>query len=76
MAYKVIKNFFDLQDNNQEYRAGDVFPRSGLKVSAERLKELSTERNRRNQPLIKEIPEEVKSEMAKKPTKKVKADAE
>jgi hypothetical protein len=74
--YKVIKNFIDLQDANHEYRAGDVFPRSNLKVSAERLKELSTERNRRNQPLIKEIPDEVKSEPVKKLAKKVKSDAE
>jgi hypothetical protein len=72
MAYKVIKDFFDLQDANHEYRAGDVFPRSGLKVSTERLKELSTDRNRRNQSLIREIPEEE----TKKPVKKVKSDAE
>lgn len=71
--YKVIKDFIDLQDANHEYRAGEVFPRSGLKVSAERLKELSTDRNRRNQPLIKEEPEEVAKP---KPAKKVKNDAE
>jgi len=48
-----------------------VFPRSGLKVSAERLRELSTERNLRNKPLIQEVPEEIK-----KPAKKVRSNVE
>ena len=59
--YKVIKTFADLQDNGFRYDAGDVFPRKGLKVSDERLEELSTTKNRRYTPLIEKI-EEKKSE--------------
>ena len=57
--YKVIKFFTDLQDNNNAYRVGDTFPRQGVEVSPERLKELSTTANRRGIPVIEEIPEEV-----------------
>lgn len=69
--YKVIENFFDLQDNNHEYRAGDIFPRSDLKVSSKRIKELSTAQNLRDKPLIKEVVEEKKSEQIKKSIKKI-----
>lgn len=55
--YKVLKNFQDLQDNRYSYRAGDIFPREGMKVSKERLEELSTTNNRRHLVLIKEIVE-------------------
>lgn len=50
--YQVIKFFTDLQDNDHEYREGDVFPREGIKVSKKRLKELSTEENLQGVPLI------------------------
>jgi hypothetical protein len=70
MTYKVIESFADLQDNNHEYRAGDVFPRSDLKVSSNRIKELSTAQNLRNRPLIKEVVEEKKPEQVKKAVKK------
>lgn len=56
--YKVIKTFTDLQDNDFRYDAGDIFPRKGLKVSDERLEELSTTKNRRHIPLIEKIEEE------------------
>lgn len=56
--YKVLKHFTDLQDNNYKYQAGDVFPREGFDVSAERLKELLTNSNRRNEPMIYEVVEE------------------
>ena len=66
--YKVIKMFTDLQDNNFKYNAGDIFPRKGLKVSDERLEELSTTKNRRHVPLIekieKEKPEPVEPEIS------------
>ena len=70
MAYKVIESFADLQDNNHEHRAGDIFPRSDLKVSSKRIKELSTAQNLRNKPLIKEVAEEKKPEQVKKAVKK------
>ena len=31
--YRVIEYFTDLQDDDHEYRTGDIFPREGLKVS-------------------------------------------
>ena len=40
MAYKVTQAIRDLQDNQRYYRAGDKFPRNGLKVDDERLAEL------------------------------------
>ena len=53
--YKVIKYFTDLQDNNHAYKVGDVFPHDGMKVSEIRLKELSTDANRRHMPLIEKV---------------------
>ena len=52
MSYKVLEYFEDLQDNSHPYDVGDEFPRAGLKVSAERLEELSTEKNLRGIKLI------------------------
>lgn len=40
MAYKVTQAIRDLQDNQHYYRAGDKFPRNGLKVDDERVAEL------------------------------------
>ena len=40
MAYKTTKAIRDLQDNQHYYRAGDTFPRNGLKVDDERVAEL------------------------------------
>lgn len=53
--YRVIKFFTDLQDNNHAYKVGDVFPHDGMKVSEMRLKELSTDANRRHMPLIEKV---------------------
>lgn len=55
MAYKALVRFTDLQDDNFKYEPGDMFPRQGLKVSAERLKELSTKANKRGIPVIKKL---------------------
>lgn len=60
--YKVIKYFIDLQDNNHPYNAGDVFPRSGLTVTDERLAELAGSENKQGVPLI----QLVKKKRAKK----------
>lgn len=53
--YRVTKNFTDLQDNGYAYNEGDVFPRDGVNVSADRIKELSTSANRRGIALIEEV---------------------
>lgn len=58
--YKVIKYFTDLQDNNHPYNAGDIFPRSGLEVSAERLAELAGSENKQGVPLIQLVEEKKK----------------
>ena len=55
--YRVIKYFTDLQDNNHEYNVGDIYPRNKKKVSASRIKELSTDENRRGIPLIEKVEE-------------------
>lgn len=52
--YKVIKYFTDLQDNNYPYGVGDVYPREGLSVSDERIKELMSKDNKQGKPLIAE----------------------
>ncbi len=54
MKYEVLEYFEDLLDNRRKYFPGDAYPRRGLKPTAERLEELSTDRNRRGVPLIKE----------------------
>lgn len=70
--YKAIKTFTDLQDNNHRYHLGDVFPRDGLVVSDARLKELSSNRNRRHEPMIEEVAEEPKEKPKAEPKKTTK----
>ena len=60
--YKVIKFFTDLQDNRYPYHEGETFPREGVTVTDERLKELASKKNKRGVALIKEVKEEVKAE--------------
>ena len=75
MAYKVIKHFTDMQDNNFAYNAGDEYPRKGLKVMQSRINELAGNENRQGEPLIKEV-EEPKAEKPEKKTKSEKTDEE
>lgn len=80
--YKVVKFFTDLKDGNRPYKVGDIFPRAGLQVSEERLKELSSPNNLQKTPLIQKIegpkkveePEkvEVEEKEIEKPVKKKK----
>ena len=64
--YKVIKYFTDLQDNNYAYYVGDPFPRNGVEVGAERIAELSGDKNLQRVPLIKEVVEKPKRTRKKK----------
>ena len=64
--YKVIKSFADLQDNNYAYYVGDTFPHNGVEVGAERIAELSSDKNRRGIPLIEEVTENPKRTRKKK----------
>lgn len=73
MRYTVIRDFTDLQDNNFKYRVGDEFPRPGMKVSDERIDELSTTKNRRGLPMIEEK-EEPKEEPVKQKEEPVQAE--
>ena len=66
MAYKVIEYFEDLQDNGRPYNVGDVFPVDGNTVSAERIAELSSDKNLQGVPLIEEISEKPKRTRKKK----------
>lgn len=70
--YKVVRYFTDLQDNNHEYKAGDIFPRKGLTVSDERLEELSSKKNKQGVVLIEKVDEKPveKTTETKKPAKK------
>ena len=58
--YKVIKSFTDLQDNNHAYYVGDTFPHNGVEVDAERIAELSSDKNLQGVPLIEEVVEKTK----------------
>ena len=64
--YKVIKYFTDLQDNNYAYYVGDTFPRNGVEASAERVAELSSDKNLQGVPLIEEVVEKPKRTRKKK----------
>lgn len=64
--YKVIKYFTDLQDNNYAYYVGDTFPRNGVEVGAERIVELSSDKNLQGVPLIEEVAEKPKRTRKKK----------
>ena len=55
MAYKVIKLFTDLHDNDYLYNVGDTFPRKGISVTEERIAELSGSDNKQHTPLIKKV---------------------
>lgn len=73
MAYKVIKFFTDMQDNNYPYEVGKSYPRKGMSVLPSRIKELAGSKNRQGCPLIEEIPE---VEETPKKKKSAKADEE
>ena len=62
--FRVISFFTDLQDGGHAYNPGDEFPRKGVKVSAERIAELSSSNNKQNKALIEPV-EEKKTEAFK-----------
>lgn len=63
--YKVITFFTDLQDRGYAYNVGDTFPRKGMTVTPQRIKELASAGNKRRIPLIEEVKPKV---MKEKPT--------
>ena len=54
----VYSRFKDLKDNNHIYRKGDIYPREGLEPTKERIKELSSKKNKIGEVLIKKVNEE------------------
>ena len=63
--YRVIKAFTDLR-HHYAYSVGDNFPHNGVDVDAERIAELSSDKNRLGVPLIEEIVEKTKRTRKKK----------
>lgn len=63
--YKVVKRFYDLKANHA-YSEGDTFPYNGVVVDAERIAELTSDKNRLGVPLIEEIVEKPKRTRKKK----------
>lgn len=63
--YRVIKQFYDLKANHV-YSVGDTFPHNGVEVDAERIAELTSDKNRLGVPLIEEITEKPKRTRKKK----------
>ena len=64
--YRVIKAFRDLKDNNRLYSVGDTFPHNGVEACAERVAELSSDKNLQGVPLIEEVAEKPKRTRKKK----------
>ena len=64
--YRVIHNFYDLQDNNYAYCVGDTFPHNGVEVGSERIAELASDKNLQGVPLIEEVAEKPKRVRKKK----------
>lgn len=74
--YRVIEPFFDLMDGNRQYLPGEVFPREGLPVTVERIKELSTTMNKLGFPVIAEVEEKTEKPERKTTRKRAKEDAD
>lgn len=71
--FRVIWPFADSMDGEYIYKAGDKYPRTGMKVSEERLEELASSRNSHGSPLIEaDDPREGSSEV-KEDTEEVQA---
>lgn len=69
--YQVIKYFTDMQDNHHPYNVGDVYPREGMEATPERIEELSTNKNKQGEPLIKFVEEQAEpKKQAKRSVKK------
>lgn len=74
--YKVVNSFADMKDSNHVYLTGDSFPRKGVTVKQERLKELLgkglIEKAKEDIDKAEEVAEtaEISPEKEKKPAKK------
>lgn len=50
---RVIKTFYDLQDNGHQYLPGETYPRKGYKATDARIAELAGNENKLGEALIK-----------------------
>ena len=64
--YRVVKFFTDLQYGDHPYHVGAAFPRDGVEVAEERIKELSGKENRQGVPLIENVEQPVKKRTSRK----------
>ena len=64
--YRVIHKFYDLKDTNHAYSVGDTFPHNGVEAGAERVAELSSDKNLQGVPLIEDVTEKPKRTRKKK----------
>ena len=69
MSYRVIQQFYDLQDDCREYLPGDMFPREGFHPDEKRIEELASSNNRRGFAVIEQIKED--EQKPDKPVQKV-----
>lgn len=69
--YRVVHEFYDLQDSCKYYLPGDTFPREGLSVSDERLEMLASDRTTLGVPVIVKVEDEKPA-----PRKRVKNNAD
>ena len=69
--YKVISEFYDLQDGCKHYLPGDTFPREGMTVSDLRLESLATDRNLCGYKLIEKVEQEETKPIKKRAKKNV-----
>lgn len=53
--YIVVNKFKDLEDNEYLYGVGKVYPHEKKDISEERIKELTTKKNKLKKVLIKEV---------------------
>lgn len=68
--YRVIKGFFDMQDDNHWYDKGDVYPREGSWPTESRFAELAGAKNRQQTALIEEVIEPAKEPVKREKRKK------
>jgi len=68
MAYRVLKDFLDMQDGKRLYKAGDKYPRKGLNPPAERIEALLSGEKSSNNLLGEKLIEHIETE--RKPQKK------
>lgn len=68
--YKVIKAFTDLHDEDYPYSVGDTFPRLGIKVTDDRIKELAGCNNKQGTPLIEKVADEALPAAVRKAVRK------